>query len=224
MSRVAATAKVSKKRAAPRVVARRRRTSDEARAAILDAAERRLVTSGPAGIRLQEVAADVGVSHPTVLHHFGSREALVREVCIRRFAAIHSDLVAAMAGSSGEADEVGALLDSVAKAVRVHGHARAVFWLALEGLFDRQDDERRLYNIGLAAQALRTRTRKGKAAALDDTLHVLALSTLALLAEAVIGPHILGDLGLGDDDKAGARFRTWLGRLLADHLEHGPRK
>src|SRR5450432_3158548 len=87
MSR-AATPRVQRKRPVARAVTRRRRTSDEARAAILDAAERRLVSSGPAGIRLQEVAADVGVSHPTVLHHFGSREALVREVCERRFAAI----------------------------------------------------------------------------------------------------------------------------------------
>jgi AcrR family transcriptional regulator len=221
MSR-AATPRVHRTRA-PRE-ARRRRTSDEARAAILDAAERRLVTSGPAGIRLQEVAADVGVSHPTVLHHFGSREALVREVCIRQFTAISDDLVKALAGSGGEPEEVGALLDSVAKAVHAHGHARALFWLALEGMFTKRDEDQRLYKIGLAAQQLRTRKRKGKPAPLDDTLNVLALSTLAVLAEAVIGPHILGDLGLGDDEKAGARFRAWLGRLLADHLEHGPRK
>src|SRR5260221_641713 len=52
---------------------RKRRTADEARTAMLDAAEQRLVASGPAAIRLQEVAADVGVSHPTVLHHFGNR-------------------------------------------------------------------------------------------------------------------------------------------------------
>src|SRR3954447_4392152 len=113
---------------------RRRRTADEARAAILDAAERRLVASGPAGIRLQEVAADVGVSHPTVLHHFGSREALVREVCERRFEAIHADLVAAIASSAGGAEQIDGMLDSVFHALETQGHGRVVFWLALEGM------------------------------------------------------------------------------------------
>jgi AcrR family transcriptional regulator len=35
------------------------------------------------GLRLQDIAADVGISHPAVLHHFGSREALVHAVIQR---------------------------------------------------------------------------------------------------------------------------------------------
>ena len=54
-----------------------RRTAEEAKMMILDAAERRLRELGPAGIKLQELAADVGVSHPAILHHFGSRDRLV---------------------------------------------------------------------------------------------------------------------------------------------------
>src|SRR6478736_553059 len=64
-----------------------RRDAETARAAILEATEKRLVHVGPSGIRLQEVAADAGVSHPTVLHHFGSREALVQAVIVRAFQA-----------------------------------------------------------------------------------------------------------------------------------------
>jgi AcrR family transcriptional regulator len=214
-------AKVKKRAAERPPPKRRRRTSEEARLAILDAAERRLVTAGPAGIRLQDVAADVGVSHPTVLHHFGSRDNLVREVCMLRFESIHNDLVAALASSSGEPEEIGAVLDSVAKAVTETGHARCLFWLGLEGLFERRDENGRLYKIALVAQEVRTRKRKGKPAPLDDTLNVLALSTLALLAQAVIGPHLLGDLGLGESEKAGTKFRGWLAKLLAEHLEHG---
>src|SRR4051812_32579591 len=80
---------------------RRRRDAEDARAAILDAAERRLVLAGPAGIRLQEVAADVGVSHPTVLHHFGSREALVAAVIHRALERIHAEVVQAIGASTG---------------------------------------------------------------------------------------------------------------------------
>jgi AcrR family transcriptional regulator len=201
---------------------RRRRTAEEARAAILDAAERRLVVSGPAGIRLQEVAADVGLSHPAVLHHFGSREALVKEVCERRFAAIHQDVVGAIAASAGGAEEIGGMLDSVFQALEAHGHGRVVFWLALEGLLAKKD-ELRLHDVGTAAHALRTRKRKGKTPPLDDTLHVIALASLALLAESVLGRAILRDAGLGDDRAARARFRSWLAKLLADYLESGPR-
>lgn len=212
----------SRKREKRRAEPRKRRTAEEARAAILDAAEQRLVAYGPGGIRLQDVAADIGVSHPTVLHHFGSREALVREVCERRFLAIHNDLVTAMATSGGGAEELGALIDSVSKAIRKHGHGRAVFWLALEGLLGK-DERAHLVGIGAAAHDLRTRKRKGRAAPLDDTLYSLALSTLALLAESVIGEKILTDLGLDASEAGLARFRAWMSRLLADHLEHGPR-
>ncbi len=201
---------------------RKRRTAEEARAAILDAAERRLVVSGPAGIRLQEVAADVGMSHPTVLHHFGSREALVKEVCERRFAAIHADLVRAIAASSGGAEEVTGILESVFHALEAHGHGRVVFWLALEGILMKRE-ELRLHEMGLAVHAIRGKKRKGRAAPIEDTLHVVALAALALLAESVLGKHILRDAGLGDDRASRARFRAWLARLLADHLEHGPR-
>jgi AcrR family transcriptional regulator len=201
---------------------RRRRTADEARAAILDAAERRLVVSGPAGIRLQEVAADVGMSHPTVLHHFGSREALVKEVCERRFAAIHADVVRALATSAGAPEEVSGMLDSVFHALEAHGHGRVVFWLALEGLLQKRE-QLRLHDVGLATHALRSRKRSGRVPPLEDTLHVVVLCTLALLAESVLGKSILRDAGLGDDRATRARFRSWLAKLLADHLENGPR-
>jgi AcrR family transcriptional regulator len=200
---------------------RRRRSAEDARAAILDAAERRLVAAGPAGIRLQDVAAEVGVAHPTVLHHFGSREALVREVCERRYAALRLDLQAAMAASSGGREWVASMVESVAKAVGENGHARVFFWLALEGMIKPGAEPPRMRALADAAQALRTRRRKGRPAPLEDTLHLLALSSLVLLAEAVLGPSILADLGLGATEAARARFRAWLAKVLAQHLESG---
>jgi AcrR family transcriptional regulator len=47
------------------------------RAAILEAAQKRLARLGADGLRLQDIARDVGVSHPTILHHFGSRDGLI---------------------------------------------------------------------------------------------------------------------------------------------------
>lgn len=47
------------------------------RAAILDAAQARLLSQGPAGLVLDAVAADAGVSKGGLLYHFPSKEALV---------------------------------------------------------------------------------------------------------------------------------------------------
>src|SRR5271165_4863601 len=112
---------------------RRRRTGEEARTAILDAAEQRLVASGPGGIRLQEVAADVGVSHPTVLHHFGSREGLTQAVVARALDSLHAGLLAAVQEPPKGPGQVAALLDGVFDTLVRGGHARAFLWLALSG-------------------------------------------------------------------------------------------
>ena len=48
-----------------------------ARSRILDAAERRLLSSGPAGLVLEAVAKQAGVSKGGLLYHFPNKEALV---------------------------------------------------------------------------------------------------------------------------------------------------
>ena len=75
-------------------VRRRRLSSEDAREAILAATEKRLREVGPDALRLQEIASDVGLSHPTVLHHFGNREALVSAVVARAMLALETDLIA----------------------------------------------------------------------------------------------------------------------------------
>src|SRR5882672_5449363 len=74
---------------------RKRLTAVEARARILDAAERRLAEVGPEGLRLTELAAELGVSHPAILHHFGSREELVAAVVAAAIARLDARLIAA---------------------------------------------------------------------------------------------------------------------------------
>ncbi len=54
-----------------------RRTPEDSRAHILEAAIRVLSAKGPEAVGLKEVAAEAGVSHALVVHYFGSYEALV---------------------------------------------------------------------------------------------------------------------------------------------------
>jgi len=199
---------------------RRRLDAAAAREVILDAAEKQLVVTGPSGIRLQEVAKEAGVSHPTVLHHFGSREALVKAVCARSIRAIHIGLVEGIAASTGEEDQLHAMLDAVSHALTKSGHARIVMWLALEGHSLDGSDVRLDQVIAATHELRKARLRaagRRKAPPVEDTANTVVLATFALLASAVLGPTILTNAGLPGDEK---HFRAWLAKMLKQHLEH----
>ena len=201
---------------------RRRRDAEEARAAILDAAERRLVEAGLGGIRLQDVAADVGVSHPTVLHHFGSREGLVNAVIARSLEGIHREMVETIGGSPGGVEPIRGQLDAVAEALSRGGHGRVVLWLALEGQRF-QPAGVRLADVVDAAHALRAAKRCGDVdlPSREDTARTVVLAALALVASSVLGPTLLEQAGLAHDEAAEGEFRAWLARVLVTHLESG---
>ena len=65
----------------------------DTRERILDAAEARLLASGPGGLVLDAIAADAGVSKGGLLYHFGSKEALVSGLCDRMLAGFDRVLV-----------------------------------------------------------------------------------------------------------------------------------
>jgi AcrR family transcriptional regulator len=204
---------------------RRRRTGEEARTAILDAAERLLVVSGPAGIRLQEVARDVGVSHPTVLHHFGNREGLIEAVVARALDSLHAGLLAAVQEAPKGRDQVAAMLESVHEALVEGGHARAFLWLALSGYAPAME-HLRVRSLAEAVHETRRKLWKEKGKAVppfEDTYFTVLLPALALLAmSATASPVTKGAKGAGEDDVCGPRrFRAWLGRMIHDHLEEG---
>jgi AcrR family transcriptional regulator len=200
---------------------RKRRTAEDARTAILDAAEQRLVASGPAGIRLQEVAADVGLSHPTVLHHFGSREGLVEAVVARALDSLHARLLEAVRASPQGADQLTTILDGCFDALTRQGHGRAFLWLALSGYAPTMEGLR-VQQLAEVVHAVRCEHRRGEAPmpTFEDTYFTVLLPALALLAMSVTGKP--GHEGDGDDEVCGApRFLAWLARRVHEHLEKG---
>lgn len=211
-------ATIRRKPAPPR---RQRRTADEARTAILDAAERSLVEIGPAAIRLQEVAKQVGVSHPTVLHHFGSREALVNAVVDRALAALQADVIAAIERAPDGEEEIAALLSRVSAALATNGHGRALAWCALSGMTPAPDN-RRLRQVAELVHPMRLERHGHRhTPPFEDTLFTMMLAMFALFAQSVAGPMFLGAAGLPEGAPAEERFRRWLARVLVTHLEKG---
>lgn len=199
---------------------RLRRSAEDAREAILDAAERRLAEAGPAGIRLQEVAADVGMSHPTVIHHFGNREGLVEAVVERALEGIRRETVEALGDEAFEPSDAAALLRRVMKTLGDRGHARLLAWLALA---DREqgDDSKMLQGLAELMHARRI-AETGRTPPREDTLFVVVLASFALVAEGILGAATWDSAGLKNDARAPDRFHEWLVDLLTFHLRHGP--
>lgn len=203
----------------PRVATtRKRRAAADARDEILAAAERRLIEHGPAALRLQDVAAEVGVSHPAILHHFGSREGLVRAVVERAIGTLQDDLVQALAGAGKFAGDT--LLDRVFDMLATRGHARLMAWLLLSGYdpLDGTEVRTKWHEIIDATHAARVAMHPDRAPAREDTAFTVVLSALALFGQAISGPSTFHAAGLGRGPRVDDRFRSWLAALLGEHL------
>jgi AcrR family transcriptional regulator len=203
---------------APRA-ARVRRSAEAAHEQILDAADKRLAEHGPRGIRLQDIAQDVGVSHPTILHHFGSREGLVEAVVDRALASLQSRVIASFAAGNLEAGEGAALVRQIMTTLGDRGHARLMAWLALEGRAP-EDPAKLLSTLAAVMHGRRVVTTASQAPA-EDTLFMVMLVSLALFGEGVLGASVLDSAGLARDADARERFHAWIVRLVEAHL-HGP--
>src|SRR5688572_8695115 len=195
---------------------RRRRTAEQARREILDAAEAQLTKAGPDSIRLQDVARAVGVSHPTVLHHFGSRDELVRAVVQRAFETLQSELVGAFHMTEIGEKEAGTMLDRVFHTLGERGFARVFAWLILSGEAPPNPALAQIRLVAEAAHAHRKRRWGGKSPNFEDTLFITMLAALAMLGDALAGEVVRASAGLADDRAAPQRFRRWLAKSLAD--------
>jgi AcrR family transcriptional regulator len=198
---------------------RRRLSAEDARARILAAAERKLAEVGPEGLRLTELAAELGVSHPAILHHFGSREGLMVSVVGRAVGRLNERLLQALSGN-GAAGESN-VLDMVAEFYGAQGNARLIAWLTLTGRAfgksrSRAPVVRPLERVIERMHTLRTAVRSEHGADLADTRFRIQLAALALLGEAIFGDLIRFASGDALGAEASREFRRRLAKLLAD--------
>lgn len=200
---------------APRV----RRTAAEAREAILDAAEARLRDGGPEAIRLQDIASDVGISHPTILHHFESRDGLTRALGLRITERLVNDLVEALTHGPGDETSAVQIIDHVFATMNDTGTARLIAWRALS--FESSDQAREL--LEQVTKLLHDRrTALAREAGVRPPAHEDSAFVARLASAAALGDALSAGVWSADSEErrqGDLRFRRWFAKLLLEHLE-----
>jgi AcrR family transcriptional regulator len=191
-----------------------RRRPEEAKALILDAAEACMTAEGPAGLRLQDVARAAGVSHPTILHHFGNREGLVRALNLRSLEALTASVLERM-GAAQSGDE------GVRRTFEVYrdGLAQRMIWLLQSQEPPRAPGSPSMFEEivkGLHAVRLRI-AAPGHVPDIEDTRAVVHLTTIAAFGDALLGPRLRQFSGASERAQR-ERFEKWFSSLVDLYL------
>jgi len=201
-----------KSSATAETVKRVRRTPEEARRLILEAAQAAIARTGPEGLRLHEIAAAAGISHPLILHHFGNRAGLVRALTREAIAELKDKLVAAMTERDYSIEEQ---LERVYDAFR-NGLGQRLAWLAT---VDPDGDQsgpmmiQREIADHLHARRIAA-APPGATVAREDSQFLVHLIATAALGDAIYGAQFRRSAGLEDGAETEGRFRAWLAALI----------
>lgn len=191
---------------------RARRTPAEARKLILDTAERRLAEMGLQGLSVAGLAKAAGISHATLIHHFGSTEEMRQALVQRMSERLISEAMAAI----GDNDEISAVLRELFAVFSTGGHAKLLAWLAVE------EAQRPAPNADLSA--LFEALIQTSAERMLDGDVATARNLVALVVGAAIGLGVAGDQLtdlVGMDDEARKAFPDWLAARLGIRRDPG---
>ncbi len=184
---------------------KKRRTPEEARAVILDAAEARLQQLGLDGLNVVGVAKDAGLSHASVIHHFGNTAGMRQALEERMTQALLSDLVGALKSDT----QPQKILAAVFHAMVGGGHAKLLAWRALN------EGESELPGEAIQRLIKELIRRTGERFGQQDA--AIIRNNLLLIASSAIGLGISGNALpalLGVEEVDNNAFADWLAVLL----------
>jgi AcrR family transcriptional regulator len=189
-----------------------RRTPDDARRLSLEAAEAGMADGGPAGLRLETVAKAAGVSHPTILHHFGSRDGLIQAMNLRAVEQLRTVLIDVLAASPGSSENA---IAPIFAAYR-NGLAQRMIWLMQSGSFVMGPAGLPMLDeMVLALHALRERLA-GPDVHIDvaDTRAIVHLTTFTAFGDAILGARLRRAPNANEEARLRAGFEHWFGEML----------
>lgn len=192
------------------------KSPEQARKAILDAAEKIVVEVGPAGLRISAVAKKAGMAHPNIIHHFGSREGLLnalaervgKNATERTTQAISEALIATP-------EQRVAALTHVLDSAYQGDEGKVAVWLHLSGA----DSSLRSNMQRIVELAHELRKTVNQDVSYASTNRLVMLVTMALVGEVVSGAGIKDALGFGSEDRNRAHFHKWLAEILLNLSE-----
>ncbi len=206
-----------RKNSPPAGIPRRRRSPEVARREILDAAQRLLSSGGPDAIRLQDIARDVGISHPTILHHFGSRDGLIRALDARAIHALTGDVERIL--ESNQSLHPAELVERVAETMDQQGLARLIaLWAMREpetGIATELDPAALVHDVSKLIGD-RLDDPDGTPADRQEAISFrVRLAVFAMFGQALVG-DVMSPVPPEQRDAERHRFRRWLAELLLE--------
>lgn len=187
-----------------------RRTPEEARRTILEAAEKRLIEGGPEAVRVQVVASDLGLSDAAIHHHFGSRQGLMTSLLREAGRRLRDEVGEILAGWDGDPSGLRRVAELIGDTYADRGYAHLALWLSLSGwdargsgMFEPLVDALHRARLARARQSGAPRPRR------EESQHAVALLNLTLAAEPLMGAAFRRSVGLGGGADARVRFRRF---------------
>jgi AcrR family transcriptional regulator len=189
---------------------RKRRTAEEAKALVLDTAARRLQEFGLEGLNIVGLAEEAGMSHATLIHHFGSSGGMRRALVERMTERLVRDAVATLANNQG----LEGLFRELFSVFSTGGHAKLLAWLAIEeGSREPTSESMQTLFTGLVT-ACAEQLPDGN---VDVARNIITLVVSAAIGLGVAGTELSSLVGL--DDAAQEDFPRWLAAWIdADQL------
>jgi AcrR family transcriptional regulator len=200
----------------------KRRSPDEARALLMDAAEGLFAERGPDAFGLRDIARKAGVSHGLITHYFKTYDGLVEAVFARRADRIAAAVVARLEQAAG-APAAHELITLLLAAVSEPAHLRLVAWAALSGraqsidfLPGRRRGLRPIADAILHAATLRAERAGTPAPTKDDVDYAIVLALSATYGYGLGRTPFMRALGR----KADGGTDQAVMRRLSEMLQH----
>jgi AcrR family transcriptional regulator len=201
---------------------RQRRTPQAAKLAILDAAERRLHDEGPEAVRIQRIAAELGITDAAIHYHFGTREALMDALLRRIGRRLVDDIEATIEGWAPDQIDVPVLGRLFQRAYADERAAKLALWLSLagwrpkgSGMLNALVERVHRARIEVAGKARRPRPR------LSDTQYAIALLSAAHMLTAMSGDALLASVAKDPTGLDQRNFLDFTVELIAHRLAKG---
>lgn len=204
---------------------RRRRTPEEARKEILDAAEHILLTTGPSDLKFQTIADHAGLAASNVHHHFGGVLEIKRALTERALHALSVDLATALAEDPADQLETYAeqVLVKFYHVLASERYAKLIGWIVLSTEVEAQRDF--VSPLPIIRQAIAAKLQAYIPAAeakrlAREVIHNVAISAIG---QGLIGDALNSSIGTPRSRISGEEWlRAYWRQQVSDALAKAP--